>query len=416
MNNTCQIEHSIAPCSRAVFFLAACLSLLLLDYTISTAQEISGSKAGRTFEKIQLSETFYAEGAGIGDINQDGHADVVAGPYWYAGPDFKQKKQIYEPKTFDPRNYSDNFIIRLQDLNGDGRKDILKIGFPGEAAYWYENSTGGDQYWNRHLIHRDVDNEAPRFYDINSDGFLELVFHHNGYLGFAIQSQKNPTRPWSFNKISKQHEWGRFKHGLGVGDINGDGHDDIMMAEGWWENPGSQEQNMPWKYHEVDFGSGGAQMFVYDVDGDGLNDVLTTLDAHGWGLAWYEQSRDNSNTAFQRHTIMGDSLNDNPYGVRFSQLHALALSDVDNDGVKDLITGKRFWAHGPFGDFEPNAPAVVYWFKLNRDKEGQVSFVPYLVDDDSGVGVEIASGDITANGYPDIVTSNKNGTFVFLNQ
>jgi hypothetical protein len=201
-----------------------------------------------------------------------------------------------------------------------------------------------------------------------------------------------------------------------VGDINGDGYDDIMLQEGWWENPGLNETDESWDYHEVNFGDGGGQMFVYDVNADGYNDVITTLEAHGWGLAWFEQTKVNNTMDFQRHIIIGDNLKDNPYGVRFSQLHALALIDINNDGIKDLVTGKRYWAHGPMGDNEPNAPAVVYWFKLVRGDKKSVDFIPFIIDDDSGIGVEIATGDLTNNGYTDIVTSNKNGTFVFLNQ
>ena len=33
-------------------------------------------------------------------------------------------------------------------------------------------------------------------------------------------------------------------------------------------------------------------MAVYDVNGDGLNDVVTSIAAHGIGLAWFEQKRD----------------------------------------------------------------------------------------------------------------------------
>ena len=36
---------------------------------------------------------------------------------------------------------------------------------------------------------------------------------------------------------------------------------------------------------------GGAEMAVYDVNGDGLNDVVTSLQAHGWGLSWFEQKK-----------------------------------------------------------------------------------------------------------------------------
>lgn len=387
---------------------------------LSLSQQVRGQEMSfngpASFEKVQLSSTFYGEGAGIGDLNRDGHPDVVAGPYWYEGPDFETRHAFYEPKMFDPRNYSENFIVEIHDVNRDEWNDILIVGFPGEAAYWYENPGNGDQYWQRHLIHSRVDNESPTFYDLTGNGGLELVFHTDGYLGYASPEPEDPTRPWPFTRISGQYEWGRFTHGFGLGDINGDGRDDIIKNDGWWENPGSDQLNSRWEHHEADFGPGGAQMYAYDVDLDGHNDVITVLEAHGWGLAWYRQISGGDGTDFQRHLIMGESLRDNPYGVRFSQPHALKLVDMDNDGVKDLISGKRFWAHGPLGGFEPNAPAVVYWFKLVRDEKGEAGFIPYLVDDDSGVGVEIATGDLTGNGYPDIVTSNKKGTFVFLNR
>lgn len=390
---------------------------ILLVTTVLPCQQLNGQDARHEFEKIQLSSTFYAEGAGIGDLNGDGHPDIVAGPYWYEGPDFASKHAFYEPQLFDPRNYSDNFIAEIDDVNEDGKNDILVVGFPGEAAHWYENPGDGEGYWNRHLIHGTVDNESPRFYDLNRDGQLELVFHTDGQLGYAARDEQDPRRPWSFTPVSRPHDWGRFTHGLGIGDIDGDGLEDILKKDGWWENPGIDEMDARWAYHEVKFaGPGGAQMYAYDVDGDGLNDVITSLDAHGWGLAWYRQIREGDAIRFEQRLIMGESLSDNTYGVRFSQPHALELVDMDNDGLKDLISGKRFWAHGPLGGFEPNAPAVVYWFKLHRGSGGSAGFIPYLVDDDSGAGVEIATADLSGNGYPDIVTSNKQGTFVFLNR
>lgn len=369
-----------------------------------------------SFEKIRLSSTFYAEGAAIGDLNRDGHPDVVCGPYWYEGPDFDRRNAFYEPQEVDPHEYSDNFIVAVDDVNGNGWNDILIVGFPGQEAFWYENPRDEEELWKSHLIFPEVDNESPTFTDFTGNGMLELVFHSDGYLGYAARDTSDPTQPWTFNRISEQGDWGAFNHGLGLGDVTGNGRRDLLMSDGWWEHPGSDEEGSLWQHHPADFGPGGAQMYTHDVDGDGLNDVITTLDAHGWGLAWFRQVRNGDDIHFERNLIMGEAHADNPYGVRFSQPHALALVDVDDDGLNDLVTGKRFWAHGPDGDPEPNAPAVIYWFKLDRDADGEVDFIPYMIDDDSGAGVEIATGDLTGNGYPDIVTCNKKGSFVFLNR
>jgi len=159
-------------------------------------------------------------------------------------------------------------------------------------------------------------------------------------------------------------------------------------------------------------------MAVYDVNGDGLNDVITSINAHGFGLAWYEQARENGAITFREHLILNKDAAKNAYGVQFSQGHSLAMIDMDGDGVMDLVTGKRFWAHGKGGpDPESdNAPAVLYWFQLVRGPNHQVDFVPHLIDDDSGVGTQVTVGYVSNPKYPDVVVGNKKGVFVFEHQ
>ena len=155
-------------------------------------------------------------------------------------------------------------------------------------------------------------------------------------------------------------------------------------------------------------------MHAYDVNGDGLNDIITALDAHAFGLAWYEQYREGSTIRFREHVIMNKAPEDNRYGVKFSEVHAIELIDVDGDGLKDIVTGKRFWSHGRTGDPDRNDAAVLYWFKLARSRDGAVDFIPYLIDDQSGVGTQVVTTDVNRDGLPDVVVGNKRGTFVHL--
>ena len=370
----------------------------------------------------RLDDVFFAEGATAGDLDGDGHVDVISGPYWYPGPDFQERFPIYPAKPFDPHGYSDNFFSYVDDINGNGLNDVLVIGFPGAAAHWYENP-GLDSIrdpeagWKKHLVLDIVDNESPTFADLTGDGEREVVCSRDGYFGYAKRNPADPTAAWRFIPISDQSAGGRFTHGLGVGDIDGDGRLDLLEKTGWWQQPESLDGDPVWKKHPFAFsGPGGAQMLVTDVDGDGLPDVITSLEAHGYGIVWYRQKRLGERIDFEPYTIVGRQPLDSPYGVVFTQPHAMTLADIDGDGLPDLVTGKRWWAHGPKGDAEPNAPAVVYWFRLQRREAGESGppavFVPQLIDDASGVGTDVQTHDLTGNGRPDVVVGNKRGTFI----
>ncbi|MEM7307439.1 MAG: PVC-type heme-binding CxxCH protein, partial [Planctomycetota bacterium] len=369
------------------------------------------------FGRQQLSDEFFCEGAAFGDLNGDGQGDVVAGPYWYAGPDFAERREIYPPAPIDPLEYSDNFFAWTHDLNGDGRLDVLVVGFPGRDAFWFENPGPGGlgEHWPRHTAFTGVNNEAPLFDDLTGDGQPELVFHTGGRFGYAQPAPDDPRAPWRFRPVSGQRSLGPFIHGLGVGDVNGDGRPDLLERGGWFEHPAPPAAlDGPWRFHAVDFAlgrRGGAQMFAGDVDGDGDADVLTSLDGHGFGLAWFEQTAPGE---FEAHLVLDGEPKENTRGVVVSQLHALAYIDVDGDGLRDVVTGKRWWAHGPSGDPGSDAPADLLWFRLVRGAGGEVELVPEAIDHDSGVGTQVAVGDVDGDGRPDVVVGNKKGTFVFL--
>lgn len=394
------------------------LSLMILALVPMT---VSAGEA--EFKTTRLTDAFYCEGAAIGDLNNDGQGDVVAGPFIYYGPDFRMRSEIYPPVSYDPHGYSKSFIEYVDDVNGDGWADVIEIGFPGQETFWYENPAGKRSplvgatrgHWDRHLILAVTDNESPTWGDITGDGKAELIAQTEGRFGYSTPDPSDPTKPWTFHPISSKGDRQRFTHGLGFGDVNGDGRMDLLEKDGWWEQPESLEGDPEWKHHPHKFGDAPSQMYAYDVNGDGLNDVITALHAHGWGLAWYEQVREGDEITFKQHKIMGERGDDNPEGVLFSQLHAVDLVDMDGDGLLDIVTGKRFWAHGPTGDADPESPPVVYYFKLVRDGSN-VKWNPVLIDDASGVGTQVMARDINGDDKPDVAVGNKLGTFVSIQQ
>lgn len=383
--------------------VTACL--LLLAAPAAWAQ-IAGKDV--KFKKSHLWDEFYTEAATVADVNKDGKTDIIAGARWFEAPDWKAH-DIWKHKKFDyTKGYSDSFLNFAQDVNEDGWVDLICFDFPGKEVYWFENPAGAEVMWKRNLIDSIASNESPMLVDIDSDGKKDLVFGNEklGQMAWFSSSVKAKKVTWKRTAISEPNAKGvgMFAHGLGWGDINGDGLKDVMIIGGWWEAP-RDIKSSPWKFHETNLGYPCSQMIAYDFDSDGDADVVSGS-AHNYGLWWHEQVKDkDNNISFIRHVI--DS--------SFSELHSVVLEDVNKDGLPDLVTGKRFFSHqgrGP-GGLEP---AVLYWFELLKDGKQKPVWVRHLIDDTSGVGIQFVTEDMNKDGLPDIVVGNKNGVFYFEQQ
>ncbi|MGA2497739.1 MAG: VCBS repeat-containing protein [Tepidisphaeraceae bacterium] len=403
-------------------------SIFAAAIVLASAAAFAQAPKEITWKKIVLSDKFYAEGANYADFNKDGKMDVVIGPWWYEGPDFTKKHLIYKPTgnkeegSFDPNGYSDNFLTFCYDFNGDGYPDVLVYGHPGTAAIVYLNPGANvDGEWKKIIAFPSADNESQGLADIDGTGKPQGLFHTGGFLGYARPDYTDATKQWTFVPITKKGLWQRYTHGYGYGDIAGHGRMDIIESAGWRENPGKPlAEGETWKFHQFKFAEAGAQMWVYDVDGDGLNDVITAWHCHNNGIVWWKQVRnEKGEISFQQNIILDPKTGEgvgSTAGVKFSQAHAMDLVDVDGDGLKDIVTGKRWWAHGPKGDVDPMADPVLYWFQLKRNPDKSVSWIPHLVDKESGVGTQVVAHDLNGDGIADFIVGNKRGCFVFLSQ
>ncbi|HEX4130433.1 MAG TPA: VCBS repeat-containing protein [Pirellulales bacterium] len=380
--------------------IAACLIAATFAATHLPAAEIK-------FRKTTLDPKFRSEGVAVGDFNHDGQLDIAAGDLYYAAPDWRPTVFTEEEHAYDPLKYSRCFNMFADDVNSDGWTDILIVEYPGEATVWRENPRGSSGPWRRHEIIGVTNNESPQYRDLDGDGRREWIMGTAPTTKTANGPDKQVVivrRPadvfglWDVQPISEKgvEEGIKFFHGLGSGDINGDGRTDVVVPTGWWESPASAAPG-PWPFHAANLGEPCADMWVYDFDGDGDADVLSSS-AHKIGIWWHEQTAD----GWKTHEI--DS--------SFSQTHALWLADINGDGLPDFVTGKRYWAHGPKGDVNPGDPAVMYWFELAR-KDGKPVWTPHQFDNDSGVGTQFEVADVNKDGLLDVVTSNKKGVYYF---
>ena len=374
------------------------------------------------FRRQRLSDFYYGWSAAAADFNHDGSLDVVSGPYIYYGPDYLKSREIWLAAASNPTTEfaSEGTMEFAGDFTGDGWPDVLTVRFGGRTgggADLYVNPKGEGRRWQEYKVIDTVQSEIAVMRDIDGDGAPALVYSGAGYVRYAKPDPANPTGPWTVHNVSE--EGYAAAHGIGVGDINGDGRLDIVNAYGWWEHPADPAQS--WTYHPAVFaryahGMGGSVMAVYDVNGDGLNDVVTSLDAHGFGLAWFEQKRSpQGNISFVEHMIM-DDFSTAKGGVAFSELHGSTFADVDGDGIPDFIVGKRYFSHLDSNiDPDPRGSPVLYWFQTVRNPKapGGAEFVPHLVDNNSGAGSDILAVDLNHDGAMDIVTATRFGTFIF---
>ncbi|MDA0990632.1 MAG: VCBS repeat-containing protein, partial [Verrucomicrobia bacterium] len=194
-------------------------------------------------------------------------------------------------------------------------------------------------------------------------------------------------------------------HGLGAGDIAGNGRCDFVLRDGWLEAPEDPYKG-EWIWHPEFklFQSSSTPILVADVNGDGVNDLIVG-GGHEYGLTWWEQKIVKGQREWIAHPI-------DPFN---SQYHDMQWIDIDGDGQCELVTGIRYRAHC---GRDPGAAddLGIYYFKWNGESFTKLVIEHGPIREATGCGIYFAIADLNGNGRLDIVAPGKDGLYVFYNE
>ena len=369
--------------------------------------------------RTRMIDPGYNETAAVADINRDGKPDIVSGEYWYEAPSWT-KHPLREINYTN--GYIDNFSDLVLDVDGDGFPDVVQFGYFSQSIVWLKNPGRSGGKWEATTIDHSGPTEFAFLVDLNNDGKAQELLPEF--------DRRNVPLAW-FELV--EHKWVKhvvapesFGHGIGVGDVNGDGRNDILTPSGWLEAPVDVRAPGDWKFHPTDWdqhpiapaGAGRGQpaseapatparaaqfgrIYALDLNGDGRIDILTTM-AHNYGVCWFEQT---AGAQWVQHVI------DNTW----SQAHASLLVDLNGDGQPDLVTGKRYFAHNG-SDPGEREPIGIYWYEYRKaaSAPGGIEWVRHIIDYGGrmGGGMQIVVQDMDGDGDLDVVAGGKAGLFL----
>lgn len=365
-----------------------------------SARRSSTAACTRSWRKQWISDEPY-ESVGVADVDGDGVLDLVSGAWWYQGPDFRRKHRIGEVMACG--EYHDDFSTIFIDVSGDGRPDLVTGGYFGRTLQLRRNPGRVGEEWPLQAIAELGPIETTRAWDLDGDGVLEIVPNCPGSRTVQVARLDRERDRLAMHTVHEFADGAVQGHGLGCGDLAGNGRRDLAFVGGWLEAP-ADPWAQPWIWHgdawTLPWRAPSVPMLVVDLDGDGESELIVG-NAHGYGLSWFDRDADGR---WREHPI-------DPGNAQYHDLHWV---DLDGDGAMELVTGKRHRAHNGNDPGEWDDYGISYFTWTGQ------GFARQIVDwgplgCGASLGIHAAIADLTGDGRPDIVAPGKDGLYVYYN-
>lgn len=401
------------------------LSLLLINSSICMGQTgqavVANSQVEFVIHELNLESEFSA--AGKLDVNADGRPDIVCGAYWYEAPSWR-KHRFREVEQI--RGRFDDYSNLVVDVDGDGAQDIVSVNYRSKSLYWVRNPGAGqvkkdgsaakaalpDELWETIVIDRPGTSETGQLADLDDDGVPEVLPAGTSFAAWYEFFSDNGKVIWKKHDLPEQ----LIGHGIGVGDLNNDGREDIIGSKGWAQAPKDLRDGR-WIWHDEFTLARDCSIPILccDVDGDGDLDLVWSR-AHNVGLYWTEQIGSEDSTIRVDASLVGHPAVGliarkkwvtHAIDTSWSNIHTLMLADLDGDGCPELIAGKRYMAHDGKdpGEYDP---LRIAWYKFDKSCR---TWLRNTISDGGRCGIDLDSfcADMDQDGDIDIVAPSRIG-------